>query len=142
MVYDSVTKRPLDPAYVVVREGADDRNAITDLDGRYGFFLKAGQYTLFANKTHYEFPPKNWRVKAWWTLSMIYHGEILQTKKRKWSIGTFRWIRWRWNEFAKNQQGFLFCIRARSAGKKIFVCVALGRIFTLTLQRDIYSGGA
>lgn len=58
-VYDSVTKQPLDPAYVVLRtiEGKDVATAITDLDGRYGFVVpEPGTYTLIANKTNYLFP--------------------------------------------------------------------------------------
>lgn len=57
-VYDSVTKQPLDPAYVVLKtpDGRDVQSAITDLDGRYGFLSKPGTYTVVANKTHYVFP--------------------------------------------------------------------------------------
>ncbi|MBI2048812.1 MAG: carboxypeptidase regulatory-like domain-containing protein, partial [Parcubacteria group bacterium] len=56
-VYDSVTKRPLDPAYVSVRErGREIATAITDIDGRYSLFLPAGTYEIVVNKTHYKFP--------------------------------------------------------------------------------------
>ncbi len=58
-VYDSVTKQPLDPAYVVLKsiEGEDVATAITDLDGRYGFVVpKPGNYSLFVHKTNYVFP--------------------------------------------------------------------------------------
>lgn len=57
-VYDAVTKRPIDPAYVTVADvaGAEVTSAITDLDGRYGFLLAPGTYTLAAQKTHYQFP--------------------------------------------------------------------------------------
>jgi hypothetical protein len=58
-VYDSVTKQPLDPAYVVLRsiEGKDVATAITDLDGRFGFVVpEPGAYTLIAHKTNYSFP--------------------------------------------------------------------------------------
>lgn len=58
-VYDSVTKQPLDPAYVVLKsmEGEDVATAITDLDGRYGFVVpKPGNYSLFVHKTNYMFP--------------------------------------------------------------------------------------
>ncbi len=43
-VYDSVTKQPLDPVYVTLF-GADKKEvttSITDIDGRYGFFVPAG----------------------------------------------------------------------------------------------------
>lgn len=57
-VYDSVTKQPLDPAYVVMYDmnGKEVQSAITDLDGRYGFVLPQGTYRMNANKTHYVFP--------------------------------------------------------------------------------------
>lgn len=59
IVYDSVTKEPLDPAYVSVIDLATNQEvatAITDMDGRYGFVLKKGTYKMVANKTHYQFP--------------------------------------------------------------------------------------
>ncbi len=60
VVYDSVTKQPLDPAYVVLKDakGEEITSSITDLDGRYGFLLEPGTYTLEANKTNYTFPSK------------------------------------------------------------------------------------
>lgn len=63
-VYDSVTKRPIDPAYVVVSSGTEEiATAITDIDGRYGFSLLDGNYLLKANKTHYQFPSSQLRGK-------------------------------------------------------------------------------
>ena len=59
VVYDSVTKQPLDPAYVVLKsmEGLDVATAITDLDGRYGFVVpEPGNYSLYVQKTNYMFP--------------------------------------------------------------------------------------
>jgi len=59
-VYDSVTKQPIDPAFVTARDGSGKvvAESITDLDGRYGFLLPPGTYYLSARKTHYEFPSK------------------------------------------------------------------------------------
>jgi hypothetical protein len=58
VVYDSVTKVPLDPAYVQLftAAGAMQVESITDLDGRYGFLVPEGTYTLTVNKTNYQFP--------------------------------------------------------------------------------------
>ncbi len=60
IVYDSITKQPLDPAYVVLLDlaGNEVATSITDIDGRYGFLVPAGQYTLIAHKTNYEFPSR------------------------------------------------------------------------------------
>jgi hypothetical protein len=58
-VYDSVTKQPLDPAYVTLKtlEGEDVVASLTDLDGRFGFVVpKPGTYSIFAQKTNYVFP--------------------------------------------------------------------------------------
>ncbi len=58
-VYDSVTKQPLDPAYVMLRsvDGKDVASTLTDLDGRFGFVVpEAGTYALVAQKTNYVFP--------------------------------------------------------------------------------------
>ncbi len=57
-VYDSVTKQPLDPAYVVLldQQGKEVATSITDLDGRYGFLIGPGTYHLVASKTNYTFP--------------------------------------------------------------------------------------
>jgi len=65
-VYDSVTKQPIDPAYVTARDatGKVVAESITDLDGRYGFLLPDGVYYLSAEKTNYEFPSKKMTGKA------------------------------------------------------------------------------
>ena len=57
-VYDSVTKQPLDPAYVVFQDATNTEveTAITDMDGRYGFLERQGTYKIIANKTNYTFP--------------------------------------------------------------------------------------
>ncbi len=59
-VYDSITKQPLDPAYVELLNnlGVEVSTSITDLDGRYGFFTSFGTYKILAHKTNYIFPSK------------------------------------------------------------------------------------
>lgn len=59
-VFDAVTKRPIDPAYVslLTVEGKEITSSITDLDGRYGFLVKKGTYSIDVKKTNYEFPSK------------------------------------------------------------------------------------
>jgi hypothetical protein len=62
VVYDSVTKQPLDPAYVTLRssEGKDVASSLTDLDGRFGFVVpEPGSYALVAQKTNYTFPSQS-----------------------------------------------------------------------------------
>jgi len=57
-VYDSVTKQPIDPAFISVKDttGRVVAESITDLDGRYGFLLPDGTYYISVKKTNYEFP--------------------------------------------------------------------------------------
>jgi len=59
-VYDSLTKQPIDPAYVSlidVATGEEVVSSLTDINGRYGFDnIKAGKYKIVASKTHYKFP--------------------------------------------------------------------------------------
>ncbi len=59
-VYDSLTKQPIDPAYVSlidVTTGEEVVSSLTDINGRYGFDnIKAGKYKIVASKTHYKFP--------------------------------------------------------------------------------------
>ncbi len=58
VVYDSVTKEPVDPAYITIRGGLGQvfSTAITDLDGRFALILPPGIYTLGVEKTNYIFP--------------------------------------------------------------------------------------
>jgi hypothetical protein len=58
-VYDSNTKQPLDPVYVVLTNTTtnEQQTAITDMDGRYSFIVDTpGTYRLTANKKDYSFP--------------------------------------------------------------------------------------
>ncbi len=58
VVFDSATKQPLDPAYVSLLDatGKEIASSITDLDGRFGFPVSPGMYTITVGKTHYKFP--------------------------------------------------------------------------------------
>lgn len=108
-VYDSVTKRPLDPAYVVVSKetGEEVADAITDLDGRYGFLVPSGIYKLRANKTNYSFPTKNLAGRDKDELyENIYHDESVETKEGDIIVKNIPLdpIGFDWNEFEKNKQ--------------------------------------
>ena len=58
VVYDSVTKRPIDPAYVTIKDtlGREVATTVTDLDGRFGAILPRGIYTIDVQKGNYVFP--------------------------------------------------------------------------------------
>lgn len=57
-VYDSITKQPIDPAIITLKDlsGKEIASSITDLDGRYGFLVGPGKYIIEAQKTNYSYP--------------------------------------------------------------------------------------
>lgn len=80
-VYDSVTKQPLDPAYVVLKDkfGKVVATSITDMNGRYGFLAKPGIYHIVAQKTNYINPSVKLRGKnSDEFYDNLYFGEDIQ----------------------------------------------------------------
>lgn len=164
-VYDSITKQPLDPAYVILKDigGKDVATAITDLDGRYGFLQSIGTYTIAANKTHYEFPSKRLAGKSRDELyDDLYFGEQFTIQ----SDGDVVMknipmdpIGFDWNQFAKQQQekmkyyhrrdvilsrisnalfyiGFIFSVVALFAEVSLFNIVILALYVVLFVLRN------
>ncbi|MDO8493598.1 MAG: carboxypeptidase-like regulatory domain-containing protein [bacterium] len=107
-VYDSVTKRPLDPAYVTINKGSTEvSDAITDLDGRFGFFVPSGRYSLNASKTNYTFPSKTLVDKSQDEMyENLYHGDEVENTEGGVVIRNIPLdpINFDWNEFEKNKQ--------------------------------------
>lgn len=109
-IYDSVTKQPIDPAYVTLKKVDDkeENTSITDLDGRYGFLVNPGQYILQANKTNYLFPSQKLAGKNNDELySNLYFGNEIKVE----GMGTLIQknipldpIKFDWNEFVKNKK--------------------------------------
>lgn len=139
VVYDSVTKRPLDPAYVIaqLRESAQSKGeAITDLDGRFGFFLNPGEYTIVANKTHYKFPSDKLKGKSHDELyDNLYFGDPFQVREG----GVVQYnipldpVEFDWNEYAKNQDK-VFQIYSKKKNIRLWVFNTIfffGLIFSL-----------
>ena len=61
MVYNAITKMPIDLAMVRLIDAATNRivqSRVTDRAGRYQFFAEAGKYKLEVAKADYNFPPK------------------------------------------------------------------------------------
>ena len=112
-VYDSVTKQPLDPAYVVITDmqGNEINTSITDLDGRYGFLMEPGTYKITANKTNYTFPSVKLAGKVNDELyTDLYFGEPLSVT----TVGEaiiknipLDPTSFDWNEYAKGAQHLL-----------------------------------
>ncbi len=110
VVYDSVTKQPLDPAYVVLNDmyGKEIATSITDIDGRYGFLVDPGTYRIVANKTNYKYPSEKLQGKTSDELyNDLYFGEQIEVKEEgdviTKNIPLDR-IGFDWNEFAKKEQ--------------------------------------
>jgi hypothetical protein len=110
VVYDSVTKLPIDPAYLNLKDssGKSIASAITDIDGRYGFFAEPGVYVMTANKTNYLFPSKKLLGKTEDEIyTDLYFGENLEIKNKGEVIGKnipLDPIKFDWNEFAKKDK--------------------------------------
>lgn len=129
VVYDSVTKQPIDPAYVVVErmEEGEKKTAITDLDGRYGFLLSPGHYSLIANKTHYKFPSEKLVGKTHDELyDNLYFGssfELVENQILRYNVPLDP-VEFDWNEFAKNKDK-IFSLYSRKEKLRAWVFNAL-----------------
>ncbi|MBU1421329.1 hypothetical protein KJ978_02510, partial [Patescibacteria group bacterium] len=79
VVYDSVTKQPLDPVYVILRDkdGKKIDERITDMKGRFGFLVDPGKYYIEVKKTHYKFPSEKVGENSDEIYEHLYHGELL-----------------------------------------------------------------
>ncbi len=110
VVYDSVTKQPLDPVYVSLQDmgGNEVATSITDLDGRFGFLTKAGTYKIVAGKTNYIFPSEKLRGLTKDELYQdLYFGEAITISADGQVIIKnipMDPIKFDWNEFAKREQ--------------------------------------
>jgi len=109
-VYDSITKQPLDPVYVSLRDlqGAEIASSITDVDGRYGFLVKPGIYKVVPRKTNYIFPSdklsKHFRDEFY---ANLYFGDYINIKDSGEVIVKnipMDAINFDWNEFEKNKK--------------------------------------
>ncbi|OGI88133.1 hypothetical protein A2995_00135 [Candidatus Nomurabacteria bacterium RIFCSPLOWO2_01_FULL_33_24] len=165
-VYDSITKQPLDPAYVVLQdlEGKEINTSITDLDGRYGFLTTPGKYKILANKTNYNFPSKNLYGKIRDELyNDLYFNEEIEIKEDGEIINKnipLDPINFDWNEFQKREQklmkfysrrslflarlsgtffviGFTVALLAAFLAPKTYNIIILGLYFVLLVVRQV-----
>jgi len=112
-VYDSVTKQPLDPAQIIIKDsqGREIAGAITDIDGRYGFLVPPGFYKITAKKTNYSFPSKKIANRTEDEFyNNLYFGEMIEVGKTGEIIAKdipLDPIRFDWNEFVKKGKTFM-----------------------------------
>lgn len=78
IVYDSVSKQPLDPVIVklLYADGREVQTSVTDIGGRYGFLASPGKFKIFVKKTNYSFPSKYAKGGHDGIYDNIYHGEF------------------------------------------------------------------
>lgn len=83
MVYDSVSKQPLDPVIVklLYADGREVETCVTDLAGRYGFLARPGKFKIFARKTNYLFPSQFVKGDKDGLMEDLYHGEFFVLKE-------------------------------------------------------------
>ncbi len=111
-VYDSVTKQPLDPAFVELVEHATGKvveESFTDMEGRFGFLDRPGTYTIRAQKTHYRFPSQVVTGTNDAVFENVYHGEIFEVRAESSVIAPnipMDQIAFDWNQQEKKRLGF------------------------------------
>lgn len=136
-VYDSVTKRPIDPAYVTVLSGEKETaSAITDIDGRFGFFLAPGEYKLSAGKTHYKFPSVSLAGQASDELyGDLYFGDsfIAEAGNVVSKNIPLDPVGFDWNEFVKGKSDFFKVHSARELTRAKIVKTVYGVGFAVTV---------
>jgi streptogramin lyase len=108
-VYDSVTKQPLDPVYVslINLEGKEVASSITDIDGRYGFYVDPGVYKVLPRKTNYIFPSSALAEHLQDELYQdLYFGDYINVAEGQIITNNIPMdpINFDWNEFAKNKK--------------------------------------
>src|SRR3989338_2240299 len=84
VVYDSVSKQPLDPvkvSLVYADTGKLEGACITDLEGRYGFLARPGKFKILVQRTNYAFPSKNASGDKDGIYTHLYHGEFFRSEE-------------------------------------------------------------
>ncbi len=150
-VYDSVTKRPLDPAYVSLidkKTGKEMASAITDLDGRYGFLVLPGKYIILAKKTNYEFPSKKMLGKNFDDVyNDLYFGSEITIDKEEDIITKnipMDPLKFDWNEFTKNRMNVNTFVKGTDlfiakASETLFVAGGIVSVTTLIFLPEPYN---
>ncbi len=111
VVFDAVTKLPLDPAYVLLydQNGKEVATAITDLEGRYGFMVQPGMYRIVANKTNYVFPSRKLSGTRFDNIyADLYFGDYFEVHEEGEVITKnipLDPLHFDWNEYAKREKG-------------------------------------
>lgn len=85
VVYDAITKKPIDPVLVSISThengvGEFTQTRVTDIQGRFSFLVTPGRYILKAEKTNYSFPSKMIKSTTDGNFKNVYHGEVIEVE--------------------------------------------------------------
>src|SRR3990167_9570159 len=85
VVYDALTKAPIDPVVVTIAVhengvGEFKQERITDIEGRFSFLVTPGRYVITVEKTHYLFPSKIIKGETDGKYKNVYHGEVIEVE--------------------------------------------------------------
>jgi len=145
VVYDSVTKQPLDPAYVVLmdKDGNEVATCITDLDGRYGFMVEPGVYRIVASKTNYAYPSQKLSGKIGDEVyGQLYFGTEIEVTESGAIIASnipLDPLHFDWNEFAKKDQHLMKFFKQRDVWLGRFSSLLFKAGFILSIYMTIVS---
>ena len=147
-VYDSVTKQPLDPVYLVLEDvyGNQVSSTISDIDGRFGFIASPGKYRIRANKDGYRFPSNKMLGKNKDELyENLYFNEFIEiTREDDLLIKNIPMdsLTFNWNEFEKSRNRKLMKFFSKTdlflSGISDLLFI-LGAIFSLFLLLKSFS---
>lgn len=81
VVYDSITKQPVDPVVVKLIDaklGKVVASSVANLSGEYGFMVGPGVYKIFAHRANFSFPSKVIRGPNDGIYTNVYTGQIIE----------------------------------------------------------------
>lgn len=90
IVYDSISKQPLDPVIVKLlyaESGEPIQTCVTDLAGRYGFLARPGKFKIFVKKSNYSFPSEKVFSDHDGIFTDIYRGEFFELRDESEVVG-------------------------------------------------------
>ncbi len=144
VVYDSVTKRPIDSSRVFVSNMEKDEvlRDISDEDGRYGFKPKKGKYILRVDQESYIYPTKilEGQIKDE-TYEDLYHGELFEIKDNDEKVRKnipVDPIGFKWEEFVKNKKEIIEKISKKEMRWNLFLFIVYSIAFLSTIALFVY----
>lgn len=111
VVFDAITKQPLDPVVVAIKDATGNviQTSITDMEGRFGFIVPPGMYSIEANKADYAFPSKKFEgLSTDVVYDDVYLGGAFEVSAQGTIVAKnipLDPVNFNWNEFEKKRMG-------------------------------------